>query len=56
MESPLHITNTLIMEQNELRQTRAYNILDLCFPNNMDIIHDLKVTQKLVSDHNMIEL
>lgn len=56
VNSLLNLANTLYMEQVVLQPTRAGNILDLCFTNNMDLIHNVKVTPTLLLDHNMVEL
>lgn len=52
----LNLTNALFMEQSALRPSKANknNILDLCFLNNMNIFHNVKVRPTIVSDHNII--
>ena len=55
-ESLLDLTNMLFMEQIILHPTRDNNILDLCFTNNMELIHNVRVTPTIHSDHNIVEL
>lgn len=50
VESLLNFTK-LYMEQIILRPSRENNILDLCFTNNVDLIHNVKVIMTLISDH-----
>ena len=54
--SLLNFTNTLFMEQVVPCPTRGKNILDLCFTNNAALIHNIKVTPTILSDHNLIEV
>lgn len=39
-----------------LQPTSVGDILDPCFINNMDLIHNVKVILALLSDHNIVEL
>lgn len=56
MKSLLNLINTMYREQIVLQPTRVGNILDICFPNNMELIQNVKVTLTLHSDHNMVNL
>ncbi|XP_036369725.1 uncharacterized protein LOC118768055 [Octopus sinensis] len=55
-KSVLELSDMLFMEQVILQRTRGSNILDLCFTNNVSLIHNVKVTPTSLSDHNIKEL
>lgn len=48
VKPPLTLTNALFTEQVVLSQPRVNNIMDLCFTNNTNIVHDVNVTPTLV--------
>ncbi len=55
-KSLLDLSHKLFMEQVILHPTRGSNIMDLCFTNNIELIHNVKVTPTIFSDHNIVEL
>ena len=56
VDALLDLTNMLFMEQILLHPTRGKNILDLCFTNNTALIHNIRMTPTVLSDHKLIEL
>lgn len=50
------LTNRLFMEQVIITTTRENNIQNLCFTNNVDLIHNVELIPTTLSEHDIVEL